>query len=171
MRKALRKQSLEQAMKYRQNGFSLIELLIVVAIILIIAAIAIPNFLASKMAANESAAVQESRAIATAEVAYQTVYTIGYAANLTDLGDAGGQTSSSTNACLIDSALASGQKGGYFYVYTPLVQDADGDYTTYSLNANPMTHGVTGRRYFYTDQSAAIHYNYTAVATAADAAL
>ena len=154
-------------MKKSQAGFSLIELLIVVAIILVIAAIAIPNFLAARMSANESSAVQETRAITTAELAYQTQYGIGYTVNLANLGGSG-STSSSTNALLIDPALGSGAKGGYLYVYVPLLQDANGNYISYSLNANPKVLGATGRRYFYSDQTATIRYNYTAAATAAD---
>src|SRR3989449_8920868 len=90
-------------MRNRQKGFSLIELLIVVAIILIIAAIAIPNFLRAKMAANESAAVSSIHAINTAEIAYASAFpSVGFSALLTDLGPAGG--------AYIDNQLASGTK-------------------------------------------------------------
>jgi prepilin-type N-terminal cleavage/methylation domain-containing protein len=154
-------------MKKAQAGFSLIELLIVVAIILVIAAIAIPNFLAARMSANESSSVQELRSITTAQLAYQTQYGIGYAVALADLGGTG-SVSSSSNALLIDPALASGAKNGYLFVYVPLLQDAGGNYITYSLNANPKIVGATGRRYFYTDQVAILHYSYAAAATATD---
>jgi type IV pilus assembly protein PilA len=154
-------------MTKKQAGFSLIELLIVVAIILVIAAIAIPNFLAARMAANESSAVQETRSISTAQVAYQTQYGIGYAVTLANLGGTG-TTSSSTNALLIDPALASGAKAGYLFVYVPVTQDANGNYITYTLNANPKVLGATGRRFFFADQTATIRYNYTAASTASD---
>ena len=97
----------------KQKGFSLIELLIVVAIILIIAAIAIPNLLRARIAANESSAVSSIRTINTAEVTYQSAYpTVGYAANLVSLGPgAGSQTCpaggpAQAAACLVDGALA-----------------------------------------------------------------
>src|ERR1700675_4471769 len=98
----------------KQRGFSLIELLIVVAIILIIAAIAIPNLLRAKMGANEASAVESIRAINTAEITYSSGYpTAGFAATLANLGGATPCTPSSTAACLIDSGLAGGNKSGY----------------------------------------------------------
>lgn len=98
----------------KQKGFSLIELLIVVAIILIIAAIAIPNLLRAKMAANESSAVASIRTINTAEITYQSSYpTVGYAPTLSNLGGVAPCTPSSTTGCLIGSDLAAGVKSGY----------------------------------------------------------
>src|SRR5437868_5543804 len=73
----------------KHAGFSLIELLIVVAVILVIAAIAIPNLLRSRMVANEASAVASVRSINTSQVVYQSSYNIGYAANLISLGDGG----------------------------------------------------------------------------------
>jgi type IV pilus assembly protein PilA len=156
-------------MKRKQTGFSLIELLIVVAIILIIAAIAIPNLLASRMAANESSAVQEVRAITTAEVVYSTQYNIGFAQQLTYLGDGG--AISSTAAGLIDSVLAAGTKNGYTFVYAPGSVDSIGHYQAFSLNANPLAPGSSGRKYFFTDQSAVIRYNLTVPAAVTDPAI
>ena len=107
----------------KQKGFSLIELLIVVAIILIIAAIAIPNLLRARIAANESSAVASVRTINTSEVAYQTAYNgVGFSANLKNLGPNGTDCSApaSNNACLIDGVLGAGNKSGYDFVVTPV---------------------------------------------------
>ncbi|HZU42893.1 MAG TPA: prepilin-type N-terminal cleavage/methylation domain-containing protein [Terriglobales bacterium] len=153
----------------KQKGFSLIELLIVVAIILIIAAIAIPNLLKSKMAANESSAVGSIRTINTGEVTYAAgCPNIGYSASLIEL-NTGALCAAGTN--IIDNVLATGNKSGYTFAYTPIV-DASGLYTTYTLTAVPQTPGTTGQRGFFSDQTAVIRYSLSGTApTAASSAL
>src|SRR3979411_649017 len=100
----------------KQKGFSLIELLIVVAIILIIAALAIPNLLRARIAANESSAVASVRTLNTAQISYYSAYPkIGFAAALSNLGGTSCAPPSSTGACLIDTQLQSGTRNGYVF--------------------------------------------------------
>lgn len=148
------------------NGFSLIELLIVVAIILIIAAIAIPNLLRARISANEAAAVTSIHAINTAEVTYTTQFpTVGYAATLLSLGP-GGACNSPANACIIDDTLASGTKSGYTFTYALTIVGPPA--TSYAINGDPITRGITGQRSFYSDESNVTRYNQTVAAGPAD---
>ncbi len=147
----------------KQKGFSLIELLIVVAIILIIAAIAIPNLLRSRMAANEASAVGSIRTVNTAQVTYASTYpNVGFATDLSNLGPtAGGVGGTSTNAGLIDSVLGctTGQpckKSGYQFSINVV---AGTPVSTYTVNGDPITPGQTGQRYFCSDQSGVIRYD------------
>src|ERR1700687_3267122 len=128
-------------MRNKQKGFSLIELLIVVAIILIIAAMAIPNLLRAKIAANQASAVGSLRTLNTACIAYSTSYG-QFPAALTNLGPiASGGTASSTSADLIDSVLSAGTKSGYTFVYAPAAGNQ-----TYTLTATPVAAGQTRQR-------------------------
>ena len=132
----------------KQKGFSLIELLIVVAIILIIAAIAIPNLLRARIAANESSAAASLRTIATAEVTYATSYpTVGYPASLGILGPADAGCSANpavTNACIIDFTLGKGAKSGYAFtaVGSQPVNNANTQFVTTAVPASLNTTGV-----------------------------
>jgi type IV pilus assembly protein PilA len=140
----------------KQKGFSLIELLIVVAIILIIAAIAIPNLLRSKMAANEASAVGSMRTLNTAAVTFSTSYG-GYPPSLAALlPPASGVQASSTAADMVDSVLGGGTKSGYAFTWTAANSDTNGNYQTYTISAAPTSLGTTGQRYFFTDQSGVI---------------
>ncbi len=150
-----------------RRGFSLIELLIVVAVILTIAAIAIPNFIRSKMRANEASAVQNLRTITTAEVVYSTTYGIGYSDSLAKLGGTGIPATASA-AALIDPVLATGTKSGYTFVYTVIITDTNGNVVAYSVTADPVSVGTTGERHFYTNQTAVIRQNGSAQAGPSD---
>jgi prepilin-type N-terminal cleavage/methylation domain-containing protein len=135
----------------KQKGFSLIELLIVVAIILIIAAIAIPNLLRARIAANESSAASGIRTINTAEVSYNSTYpTTGYSVDIVSLGPGGTNVAcpnppTSAKSCLIDGVLAAGTKGGYIYGFTA---DANTPKAGYQVAAKPVTANQTGVRSF-----------------------
>jgi type IV pilus assembly protein PilA len=157
-------------MRSKQKGFSLIELLIVVAIILIIAAIAIPNLLRSRIAANEASAVSSMRTINTACITYNSTY--GQFPNaLTDLAPNGGSNPTSTAADIIDTLLAnavssSAPKSGYFFTFTPGTGR-----TSYTTLASPVSVNQTGLRYFFSDQSGVIRFKVGAAADASSSPL
>ncbi|MGH9773379.1 MAG: prepilin-type N-terminal cleavage/methylation domain-containing protein [Candidatus Acidiferrales bacterium] len=159
-------------MKKTKSGFSLIELLIVLSIILIVASIAIPNLLRSKLAANEASAVGSLRTMVTAQATYSSDYSNGFAPNL---GALGGPSSSTLATCdhalLIDSLLSNNgsgnasSKSGYSFAYAPGPStgasssgcSAQGA-VSFQITAIPQVIGATGQRGFFTDESGVIRF-------------
>jgi prepilin-type N-terminal cleavage/methylation domain-containing protein len=159
-----------------ENGFSLIELLIVVAIILIIAAIAIPNLLRSRMAANQASAVANVRTVSTASVSYWVVYGNGYPADLAILGGPG-PVATCNAAVLVDSTISSApnQKSGYQYA----MNGDQGNVATsppgctpgfvgYLVTAIPLSNGTTGHISYCSSEPGIIHYDTSGAMTASD---
>ena len=151
----------------KEKGFSLIELLIVVAIILIIAAIAIPNLLRSRMAANEASAVGSVRTINTAAITFNSTYADGFPSALSEIGTTGTGAVSCQNAQLVDSLLTTGTKSGYNFamaagstVVTTVPTGCTAGYSDgYGVTAVPITVGTTGQRGFCSDATGVIRYN------------
>jgi type IV pilus assembly protein PilA len=144
-------------MRTRQKGFSLIELLIVVAIILIISAIAVPNLLRARLAANQSSAVGSIRTINTSALTYSMTYQdSGFPASLAAMGGAQPCSASSTSACLLDDVLASGTKSGYTFVWTG---DGNTPSVGYTITATPISVGSTGQSMYCSDQSGVTYYD------------
>jgi type IV pilus assembly protein PilA len=140
-----------------QKGFSLVELLIVVAIILVISAIAVPSYMRSRMQANEASAVSSMRMINTAAITYFSTYQdVGYPPSLASMGGATPCTSTSTSACLLDETVALGTKSGYVFAW-----ESDGAVPSvaYTVTATPINVGRSGQRMFCTDQTGVTRYD------------
>jgi prepilin-type N-terminal cleavage/methylation domain-containing protein len=168
-------------MRNNSKGFSLIELLIVVAIILIIAAIAIPNFMRSRAAANQASAVGSLRTLNTAEFTYASTYDKGYSATLGYLGPpSAGSSADFSHAGIVDNVLSGtttggpaalvSTKSGYIFTYSPGVV-INGEIATYTINADPISRGTTGTTSYFVDQTGVIRQNTSTQASAADSPL
>jgi type IV pilus assembly protein PilA len=139
--------------KYRRvGGFSLIELLIVIAIILIILAMALPKLNTARRQAFETGAIKAITTIHTAQAQYYSQFGT-YAASLAELGPPASGTPGKTAADLISTDLSKGEKGGYRY-------ELKLEPTGYTINASPTAFGNSGSRTFYSDQSLVIRENF-----------
>jgi len=146
-----------------KRGFSLIELLIVVAIILLIAAIAVPSYLRARIAANEASAVAAVRTLNTAQISYNSAYpTVGYSATLTALGGTSCSPPDPSSACLIDTVLAGGLRNGYLYTMTNVTGTP---HATYSVIATPSMPNASGIRYFCSFEDGVVRFSMSSLSS------
>jgi type IV pilus assembly protein PilA len=138
-------------MSRNRRGFSLIELLIVIAIILIIVTVALPKLNNATRFAHEAAAIKAIQTIQTMQVQYNSQYG-RFATSLTEMGPPASGAANAASADLIDSGLAAGEKSGYKFAMT-------GNQSGYQISAVPVAYGNTGSRTFYSDQTMAIREN------------
>ena len=138
-------------MSRNRRGFSLIELLIVIAIILIIVTVALPKLNNATRFAHEAAAIKAIQTIQTMQVQYNSQYG-RFATSLTELGPPASGAANAASADLIDTSLSAGEKSGYKFTMT-------GNQSGYQISAVPVAYGNTGSRTFYSDQTMAIREN------------
>ncbi len=150
----------------RAHGFSLIELLIVVAIILVIAAIAVPSYLKARIQANESAAIGGLRTLNEAQATYSSAFpSVGYAGTLAALGGTSCAPSSPSSGCFVDSVLSGGARSGYSYTMGGVTGTPS---ATYQITLTPLNPGYTGTRYFCSFNDAVVRVNATTAITTCD---
>jgi type IV pilus assembly protein PilA len=137
-----------------KKGFTLVEIMIVVAIIALLAALAVPNMLRTKLVANESSAITALKTLSAAAHTYR-VSNPGYPGDLNSL-------SANITPPYIDSVLAGGIKQGYIFTLNGTYPDSNSNYQGFEALASPVSEGITGNRYFYLDTSGVIRYNSTA---------
>jgi type IV pilus assembly protein PilA len=162
------------------KGFSLIELLIVIAVILVIASIAIPNLMRARLAANQAAAAENVRTINTAAAAYSATYNLGFPPTFLSMGGSTGNPATCTAAILIDEVLSTPPhwKSGYIYDYEPegpaetiaVPPGCVDGYYDYLITAAPVTVGSTGQNSFCADEPGVIHFDSTGNPAASTAA-
>lgn len=141
-----------------QEGFFLIELLIVVAIILIIAAIAIPNLLRSKMSANEASAAGSMRVFITCTVSYQAGNPdVGFPNSTIALGPVSGGGDGCLDSVLTAAATGGAPKSGYRFTYVP-TNNVGGVNTGFTVNADPARCGRTGAKTYYVDETGILRF-------------
>jgi type IV pilus assembly protein PilA len=169
----------KRAVGHESRGFSLIELLVVVAIILILAAIAIPQLLRARIAANEAAAAENVRTLTTASMAYSSTWNNGYPPTLATLGGVGGAAATCDQSNLMDPTIANAphQKGGFTFAYTaigaPVITPAGctvPGVNAYLITATPITEFFTGVRSFCSDEPGTIRYDTTGATAGSQAA-
>ncbi|HXJ97139.1 MAG TPA: pili assembly chaperone [Terriglobia bacterium] len=165
---ALNKKRYGGGMRGERDGFSVIELVIVVAIIMVILVIAVPGLLHTTIARNQGAALSSLRIVNAAEFNYKSLYNKGFSSTLAELGPPASGDSSPAAAGLVDAAIASGKKSGYTFTYTA-APPVDGVIQHYTLTANPITPGATGQTFYFTDESNKIRVNSSHPASASDA--
>jgi type IV pilus assembly protein PilA len=158
--------------------------LVIIPFILIIAAIAIPNLLRARMAANEASAVGSLRSVNTAAMVYATTFENGFPSSLEALGGATAGDSTCNHAAFLDPSLTSGRKSGYIFTYTPQYPDGAtapvispkaaakgctaGGASGYTVTADPMQRGTNGQRSFFTDQTGVIRFSTNGESATAD---
>ena len=136
-----------------RSGFSLIELLIVIAIILVILMVAVPKYNAAQMSANELAVMKAIQTIHVGQIQYQQNFQ-KYASTLAELGPPTSGGPGPQAADLIPGGLSGGEKNGYTFIMTVTPSG-------YSVNANPKVYGSSGRRTFYSDQNQVLRQNWS----------
>src|SRR6266478_1900642 len=134
------------------RGFSLVELLIVVAIVVIILAVAVPNMMTARANAAETVVIREIQTIQQAQIQYLSQFG-KFASTLVELGPPASGAAGPTAANIIPASLASGEKDGYVFTMIPTAAG-------FAVNANPKVFGSTGRRTFYSDENGVVHQNW-----------